>query len=97
MLYARADTQRAMNSAAAQQDDIKTDCRQRHPNGQQELLDQLKRHFNLGDALDSTEQCAVGKPLPPRVLAVHGDTPISITCSGQHAVGAPPPLTLRRH
>lgn len=31
--------------------------RQRHPNGQQELLDQMKRHFDLGDALQSTEQC----------------------------------------
>lgn len=30
--------------------------RQRHPNGQQELVDQMKRHFDLGNALQSTEQ-----------------------------------------
>lgn len=36
-------------------------CRQRHPNGQQELLDQLKRHFDLGDALEATEKCALCK------------------------------------
>jgi hypothetical protein len=77
--------------------DAMTRCRQRHPNGQQELLDQLKRHFNLGDALDSTEQCAVGKPVPPHALVVHGDIQISIACGGQHGATAPPPLTLRRH
>jgi len=39
-------------------DSAMSEHRQRHPNGNAELLAQLKRHFRLGCALERSRMCA---------------------------------------
>ena len=48
-------------------DSAMSEHRQRHPNGNAELLAQLKRHFRLGCALERSRTCAP-HDIRPRTL-----------------------------